>query len=109
MNSKRKPKFYKVLNETDPAFQKVAILGKDIFLTREALGLSLSDVVVMMTELNGDALVGAKRDNGLSGIYVSSNMVCKGLKKKKDPMLGQFIETLEIIRKNIDEATKEIN
>ncbi len=103
-----KPKFYEVKNVPD-RFQYLYLLEKEVYFPMESIGLNKSDVIIMVLEFNGNALVGGKK-NGQSGIYISSRTIRRALVKKlinqpDDFSLEAFDKIVEIVKTKIAEAS----
>ena len=106
MRATSKIQWYKVTNEDSTVppkpLQKVATYNGDIFIAMEAFGLQRADVVTMMMELSGDALIGAQKAEGReSGIYVSVEMIRDGLTLTSPESIPEFDETIHNIRRII--------
>jgi hypothetical protein len=103
-----KTTFYKVSN-VPPNFQYVYVARKEIYFLMESLNLTKSDVITMVLEFNGDALIGGEK-NGQSGIYISSKTIRRALVKKlinqpDDFSLESFDKIVEIVKTKIAEAS----
>ncbi len=105
-------KWYDVIdtenNNVPPELAKVAMRGNELFMPMEAFGLKLADIVTMIFELDGNVLLGVKKENGLSGVWVSLDMIRNGLivkhkaTQKLNGSLEAFDQTIEGIRSKIN-------